>query len=69
VTVLRASFFGDTKIRCADAGDSNDDGKLDISDAINIFGYLFMGAGPLPAPFPAPGPDPTEDRLRCRPGL
>jgi hypothetical protein len=28
-------------------GDSNQDGKVDVSDAVNTLGHLFLGAGPL----------------------
>ena len=65
VTTLRAKFVGDTRIQCADAADTNDDGAVDISDAIYSFSYLFWG-GPEPsAPFPSPGFDPTGDVLLC----
>jgi hypothetical protein len=67
VTILRNQFRGDAPIRCADAADCNDDGKVDIADAIFSFGYLFRGFRQPPAPFPAPGRDPTPDVLRCQP--
>ena len=51
---------------CEDACDGNDDGVLDIGDAVYLLQWLFRG-GPIP---PAPGPfifgrDPTEDALDC----
>jgi hypothetical protein len=51
---------------CDDAGDSNDDGKVDIADPVFSFGYLFLGTREPPPPFPAAGADPTPDGLRCR---
>jgi len=50
---------------CLDAADANDDGSIDICDAIRMFRYLFY-TGPLPRPpFPECGYDDTEDGLRC----
>ena len=51
---------------CEDACDGNDDGVLDIGDAVYLLQWLFRG-GLIP---PAPGPfifgrDPTEDALDC----
>jgi len=48
---------------CPDAADANDDGKLDIADAIRVLGHLFAATGPLPPPFGACGTDPTSDTL------
>ena len=43
---------------CDDAADANDDGQQDVSDAIKVFGFLFVGD---PAP-PAPGTIGVRDR-------
>jgi hypothetical protein len=44
----------------------NDDGAVDISDAVGLLGFLFLGATPPAAPFPTPGVDPTPaDPLGC----
>ena len=51
---------------CLDAADANDDGTLDIADAIAILGHLFGNAGPLPQPFAECGADETEDELGCQ---
>ncbi len=45
--------------------DANDDGSLNIADAIAILGYLFGRTPRLPDPFDACPPDPTEDTLSC----
>lgn len=50
---------------CADACDGNDDGQLNIADAINTLAGLFGVTVPLPAPYPGCGPDPTPDLLDC----
>jgi hypothetical protein len=57
-----------TSAACTDADDANDDGLLDLSDAVYLFGYLFLGGDPPPAPFPAIGRDPTADGLYCHSG-
>jgi len=51
---------------CEDACDGNDDGVIDIGDAVYLLLWMFRG-GLIP---PAPGPfvfgmDPTEDPLEC----
>lgn len=53
--------------RCLDAADGNDNGQLDISDAVFLLQHLFLAGAPQP---PAPGPvtcgvDPTPDTLGC----
>ncbi|MBT6541498.1 MAG: hypothetical protein HOM39_08035, partial [Planctomycetes bacterium] len=50
---------------CDNAADSNDDGTLNIADAIALLSYLFSGASAPPAPFPDCGIDPTVDALEC----
>lgn len=52
---------------CLDACDANDDGNLDIADAVAALDSLFgMPATPLPAPNPTCGLDPTDtDPLDC----
>ncbi|MBI4583685.1 MAG: hypothetical protein HY717_06655 [Planctomycetes bacterium] len=68
--ILYYLFKGGAKPPCADAADATDDEMIDISDAIQIFRHLFLGAGPLPEPFSScgrdfdPDFDPTKD-LTC----
>jgi len=53
--------------RIVDSADANDDGAMNIADAIATLGHLFGGAGPLPAPFGACGEDGTAvDALDCK---
>jgi hypothetical protein len=50
---------------CLDACDANDDGRVDLADAVFILRYLFKFDREPKAPFPNPGPDPTYDKLSC----
>ena len=62
ITILDMLFVSGDPLLCMDAGDVNDDGSIDISDAIYGLGHLFSGtAPPPPAPFPDCGADPTDD--------
>lgn len=73
LTIQRWLFSGDQPPTCIDAADVNDDGRVNICDAIGVGVYLFQtgacqnidvpveyGQAP-PSPFPAPGEDPTPD--------
>ncbi|MCA8959641.1 MAG: VCBS repeat-containing protein, partial [Planctomycetes bacterium] len=51
---------------CEDAWDLDDDGTLDIADAVSALNALFVPGTPVPPPpFPSCGVDPTADGLRC----
>ncbi len=56
--------------RCPDSADFDDSGQIDISDLVNLMGFLYL-SGPYPSePFLVPGVDPTMDDLGCAaPGL
>ena len=59
-------LFGTQTVTCEDAADANDDGSLNIGDAVFILSALF-NSGDLP---PDPGSqncglDPTVDSLGC----
>jgi hypothetical protein len=43
--------------------DGNNDGQLNIADAIAILGHLFGGTGPRGQPFPNCGVDGVADAL------
>ena len=67
MAILNYLFRGDGLIsNCNDAADANDDGGLNVADAIYEFNYLFRGGSPPPLPFPAVGADPTADGLDCQ---
>jgi hypothetical protein len=53
-------------VRCLDAADANDDGQIDLADALVILNDLFAQTGPLPEPFGECGIDPTADEIGCR---
>jgi hypothetical protein len=52
---------------CLDACDANDDGRIDLGDAIYVLLYLFRHGEepPPPGPLAPGGPDPTEDKIDC----
>ncbi len=52
-------------LRCEDAADASDDGRIDLTDPIRILNVLFSNAT-MPGPgVVSPGPDPTCDQLGC----
>ena len=63
--MLEFLFGSITSLVCPDSGDANDDGALDISDAVFLLQYLFEGTVVIPPPVGTPGPDPTADGLGC----
>jgi hypothetical protein len=67
---LLFSFNGTVTSNCQDAMDADDNGRLEVTDALRILRYLFQG-GPAPAaPFPTAGTDTTPDTLpACLRGL
>ena len=56
-------LFGDGGTDCPDALDTNDDGTLNITDAIRLVRFLFFGEFAPSAPFPDSGMDGTPDQL------
>lgn len=84
VSYLFAPPLYKPRILCRDACDCNDDGRVDLADAVCILVYLFQGGRFPPAPGPGlretgrpnpnavegtpPGPDPTLDLLDCEAG-
>ncbi|MGE3166858.1 MAG: dockerin type I repeat-containing protein [Planctomycetota bacterium] len=56
-----AAQFLDYQPTCDDACDINDDGRLNLGDAVFLMNYLFKFGPEPPAPFPDPGPDETVD--------
>ncbi len=59
--LFRPSSVGEP--RCLDALDANDDGFIDLSDAVFMLRYRVSGRVVPPAPFPLCGSDPTDDAL------
>ncbi len=54
---------------CVKACDMNDDGQVDVTDAVYCLEYLFAGGPAIMPPYPDKGPDPTDDQLTCATGL
>ncbi len=50
---------------CAQAADSDDNGRLEVTDAIRTLDRLFRGGVPLADPVGECGVDPTPDGLDC----
>jgi len=53
---------------CLDACDCNDDGRIDLADAVCILTFLFSNPNGSDLPSPGAmwsGPDETEDKLNC----
>ena len=50
---------------CPKALDVNDNGMIDLGDAIQLLNFLYIGGSPPAAPFPDPGVDPTPVGLDC----
>jgi len=68
IFLLQYFFQSGVAPPCQDAADANDDGRLNLLDAIWIFQFLITNVriGPtLPEPFTKVGEDPTEDPLDC----
>jgi hypothetical protein len=66
VTILSELFLGGQKIDCQDGADADDNGSVNISDAVYLLVYLFNRGLEPPAPgTSAPGIDPTPDALGC----
>ena len=66
MNTLQFLFSGGLRPYCLDASDANDDGEVNISDAISILGDIFLGTTrPTEPGTMIAGSDPTADRLYC----
>ncbi len=64
--ILAYLFQAGAPSTCEDAADSNDDGRINLLDAIYLFQFLIGNLGSeLPAPFASAGVDLTQDTLNC----
>lgn len=63
--ILDVLFAQEPQPDCRDAMDANDDGGVDVSDAVFELLYLFDGGAAPGQPFPDCGDDPTLDGLDC----
>ena len=58
-------LFSDGVLSCLDAADADDNGRLEITDAIGVLGFLFLGTFPPAAPLEECGGDPSADQISC----
>jgi hypothetical protein len=58
-------FLSGESLTCLDSADSDDSGELDLTDAIYLLDYLFLGGSPPRAPFSECGRDGPGDLLGC----
>ena len=68
IITLEALFLGGPPPGCGDATDVNDDGSLDLSDAVAALTYQFLGGFAVPPPGPfdcGTDPEPPVDELGC----
>ncbi|MFN0057383.1 MAG: hypothetical protein ACKVX7_02915 [Planctomycetota bacterium] len=65
IHILDACFSFVPFNSCIDAYDANDDGEVDISDAVLVLAFLFAQGTAPPAPLTIATPDPTPDGLPC----
>ena len=65
VFILDYLFVDPTGVECFDALDANDNGEVQIPDAVLVLYHIFAGGIPPRPPFLACGVDPTADGLDC----
>jgi hypothetical protein len=65
MTILTTLFLDGTPLPCQDAADVDDNGDLNMGDAIFLLQFLFVGGVEVSAPYPSCGVDPTADALDC----
>ncbi len=58
-------LFGSFPVQYCDAADADDNGMIDINDALYLLQYLFTGGPPPAPPFPEMGSDETSDAIDC----
>ena len=54
---------------CRDAADADDNGRVQMADAVYLLNFIFTKGPPPPAPFPGCGTDPTADSSSCARGM
>jgi hypothetical protein len=64
LVILLVLFRGDPT-DCEDALDVDDNGRLELGDALYLLHHIFQAGPAPPPPFPTPGEDPSEDNLGC----
>jgi hypothetical protein len=59
------ALFSGATLDCLRAADIDDDGNLNVTDAVLLLGFLFQGAAPPEEPYPECGPPPSAGLLEC----
>ena len=65
IHTLVSHFTEGGRFTCKDAADANDDGSINISDAMFLLSFLFQRGASPPPPYRELGIDPTPDSLDC----
>ena len=63
--VLQVLFRSHPGPSCEDRLDADDDGKINVGDALFIGNTLFLPGPSFPPPYPEEGTDPTADEVPC----
>jgi hypothetical protein len=58
-------LYAGAELTCPDAADADDDGELNLTDAVFLLRYLFGLGDPIPFPHPQRGTDDRPDALGC----
>lgn len=61
IRILEGVFQDASRLDCLDAADVDDDGFVEITDAVYLLRNLFSVGPPPPAPYQECGEDPTDD--------
>ena len=64
--ILGFLFLGDERPSCLKAADPDDTGTVELTGAVYLLEFLFLGGRPLPAPGIDCGLDRTPDKLTCK---
>ncbi len=65
IALLGSLFSRTGPVACADACDADDDGGLDLIDALRMLEHLFLSGAAPEHPYPDCGADGTADSLGC----
>jgi len=65
IAVLDILLAGERQVVCMDAADANDDGRVNLSDAVILLNHLYGGGSGPANPYPECGYDLTQDELEC----
>lgn len=67
IMILLGVFSKDVDLPCEKSADFDDNGKLELLDAVHLLQFIFSpDPRPPRAPFPGCGGDPSSDNLTCR---